>query len=214
MPSPTRHIFDANTLRNFALVGALDHLPALVDGDLCIGRVVREELKQGARVFPQRNFHRLDDPNWATYVTRFQGLDAKLNQLRFTTLEVTSASTREGEFAFLTCLHNEEVMEDGEAESFTLAAYRDLVLYSDEYKVYREGDNFSAHDFPCPYHGNELPEYDITVHSTAWLLLKGVERGVFAEDTAEDYYLAMRDIWPRHPKKTLVELADGDGKYW
>jgi hypothetical protein len=176
--------------------------------------VVREELKQGARVFPQRNLHRLDDPNWATYVARFQGLEAKLNELRCTTLEVTSASTRQGEVAFLTCVQDEEVMEAGEAESFTLAAYRGMVLYSDEYKVYREGENFNAHTFPCPYYGDELPEYDIAVHSTAWLLLKGIEQDVFSEATAEDYYLAMRDIWPRHPRKTLAELADGDGKYW
>ena len=162
------HIFDSNTLRNLALVDALGLLPQILSGRLCVSRIVREELRRGAWRFPQANVHRLTEPQWAAYIAQFQGLDAQLTGMGFVQLEVTSASTRSEEFTFMTCLQDEQVMEDGEAESFTLAVYRELTLYSDEFKVHKEAQNFTDGHFPCPYPGEELPpSHTILVHSTA-----------------------------------------------
>jgi hypothetical protein len=209
------HIFDANTLHNLALASALSMLPETLDGRLYLGRVVRRELERGARRFPQANLHKLPDPRWSAYIARFQGLDAQLDALGFTTLEVTSASTRPGEFAFLACLQDEWLMEEGEAEAFTLAAYRGLILYSDEWKVNEEARNYTADHFPCPYFGNGPPSHArVEVHTTAWLLLEAVEKRVVTFQEADAYYLAMREVWPRHPRKTLAQLRDGEGIYW
>lgn len=210
----THHIFDANTLRNLALADMLQYVPDIVEGICCMGSVVRQELRRGASVYPKRHQHRLADPNWRQYITRFQQLDAELKRLGFQERAVSSASRRAGEFAFLSCLTEEDVMEAGEAEAFTLAVYRDMTLYSDERKVYYEGQAFNAADFPCPYAGDTPPEYDVTVHSTAWLLLEGVRKGVFDMARAEAAYLEMRTFWQRHPNKTLAQLQAGDGMYW
>lgn len=209
------HVFDANTLRNLGLVGALELLPRTLDGTLFIGSVVRDELRRGAKRFPVANAKRLVDPKWVEYALRFQQLDARLAQLGFTTIEVSSASTRAGEFAFLACLVDEWVMEEGEAEAFTVAAYRGHTLYSDEWKVMEEARMFGEGNFPCPFPGEAVPTFDsVTVHSTAWILLEAVERDVVTLADAERAYEEMRDIWQRHPQRTLSQLRDGDGHYW
>lgn len=208
------HIFDANTLRNFALVGALDLLPRVLSGQFFVGATVRKELLEGARVFQRNNLDQIGDPSWVTYTDRFQNLDTQMKRLGFKPLAVSTSVAHQGMWSFLACLADEDVMEEGEAESMTLAAFKGLVFYSDELKVFREAKNYEEGLFPCPRVGEDPPPHTVEVHSSAWILLKGVADLVLPMEQAEDIYAEMRMIWERHPGRTLEELASGKGRYW
>ncbi|WP_299429010.1 hypothetical protein [uncultured Meiothermus sp.] len=208
------HIFDANTLRNFALVGVLDLLPRILPGQLFVGATVRQELHLGVRAFQRNNSDKLGDPAWVAYMTRFQSLDTYLKGLGFRRLAVSTSVAHQAMWNFLACLADEDVMEEGEAESMTLAAFRGLVLYSDELKVFREAENYKNGLFPCPRVGQDPPPHAVEVHSSAWILLEGVEGGVLSMDDAEEIYLEMEIMWERHPKLSLSSLRSGHGRYW
>lgn len=208
------HIFDANTLRNFALVGALDLLPRILPGQLFVGATVRQELLEGVRAFQRNNLDQLEDPAWVAYVGRFQSLDADLKRLDFKSLAVSTSMAHQAMWNFLACLTDEDVMEEGEAESMTLAAFKGLVLYSDELKVFREAENYREGRFPCPRVGQDPPPHTVSVHSSAWILLEGVGAGVLEIEDAEDIYREMQVIWERHPGLSLSSLRSGQGRYW
>jgi hypothetical protein len=141
-------------------------------------------------------------------------MDTEMKRLGFKPLAVSTSIAHQAMWSFLACLADEDVMEEGEAESMTLAAFKGLVLYSDELKVFREAKNYEEGRFPCPRVGEDLPPHTVEVHSSAWILLKGVESLVLSMNQAEDIYAEMQVIWERHPGKTLNELASGKGRYW
>lgn len=214
----TGHIFDANTLRNLALVDQLDVLPLVCSGTLYRSGVVKDELKRGPPAF-ERSHHealRRGHPERSAQLNRFRGLDTALSALQVREVRLTTNAAHQEALKFFVCCQDTEGMDPGEAESLALAATRGWSFYTDDLQAKRATDRFNADQFGCPPYGSDLALHrPVAVHSTVWLLLEAVQCGVRSLADAELAFSQMRDVWDRHPQQTLSQLRQrGSSAYW
>jgi hypothetical protein len=211
------HIFDANTLRNFALIDQLPLLPRLCPGTLYRAGIVRDELHRGPAGFERSHRSALwsGDPDRILQYTRFQALEAQLRALGFSVMSVTTNVAHEEALDLFHHCVDVELMDEGEAESLALAALKDLVFYTDDFQAKEAVLAYNAGTFRFPPFGRSVALHrPIPVHSSAWLLDSAVQAGLLGAQDAEAHFLAMRAFWDRHPRQTLTVLKAGPPHLW
>lgn len=198
------------------LIGAEGLLPRLLVGHLRTAQTVMEELHEGRRVFG--NLHHADiatNPARAAQADRFNRYQSSLATAGVQTLALSDHPAVRDRYQFFACLADEDVMDPGEAECFTHATYRNLILYTDDRGAYEAVEAYNAGACPCPYSGQDAPpHHPVEVHSSAWLLLEGVRLRQLTLTAAEDLWSQMMDVWPRHPGKTLTLMQTQSNSYW
>ena len=212
-----RHIFDTNILRNFGLCSAEHVLAQTCSGTLYWSGIVKDELTKGPPAFAR--VHQLElnrgDTDRAQQLATFQRLAASLEQQGFVNLRLNTSARHAEALAFFACCLDEEEMDPGEAESFALAAYRGLTFYTDDLHAYNAITRYNEGMFRCPPYGVALPPYEVVeVHSTPWLLIEAVRQGHLTSMLAEALFREIKQVWYRHPKRSLEELRALPDSYW
>lgn len=212
------HIFDANTLRNFALVGQLSLLPSICPGNLYRSGIVKDELQKGPAGFYREHATSiaLGETVRVDQFTRFQALDTTLQALGMIDIRVTGTAAHATTMALFGYCIDVEWMDEGEAESLALAATRNYHFYTDDFQAKELVLKYNDGLFRYPPLGVQATLYrPIPVHSTAWLLNRGVEQHLITREAAEHYFYEMRGIWGGHPQLTLLQLEEGPPlRYW
>ena len=183
-------------------------------GNLYMARSVANEMGLGARRYPEENYHRMPYPPWRDYAARFQACEATLRAAGLRVIAVSESKAHADQLQLLSCFKDEELVELGEAESITLAAYRDLTFYSDERKAKRLADELAVGACACPRAGERRPPYAVQVHTSAWILLEAGKESKADMQRAEALFDEMRLVWPRHPGVGLAELRRRPRGYW
>lgn len=211
------HVFDTNVLKNFLLTDLVDLIPKLCPGNLYLPAAVRAELRTMTIEFPRVRASRAGKLSMADlgYVQRLKQQQATLKSHNFVELGVLHSANSE-EIGFWSCVDKLDRIHPGETEGLALAAYRDLVLYSDDQAVVRIADQLANEELGCPPYGSETPPFPyVDVHSSIYLLLQAVEQNLLAEDVAESRFHEMRnDIGSRLPRMTLTQLRQSPASYW
>ena len=205
------HIFDTNTLRNFALADALGVLVKVCASRRLVSRAVRSELRRGMHGYARANSDRIAHPPWSLYATRFHGLEAALGQLGFEDAGISDSGEHELQRRILAYLIDGDRLHAGEAESLAIAACSGFAFYTDEAAVHGVGATlWEEFGDALLAAGRRGP---VPVHSSAWILLEAVKSSKLTMDRAEDIFDEMREVWERHPRKTLRALKRVKG-YW
>jgi hypothetical protein len=215
----SEHIFDTGTTRNFLLTESEGLLPPILEGKLFLSNIVNRELSNGANGFLDAYKQEIREGNTSRLKqhTAWIEFEKRLKKVGFQTLGVSQARQHELMLRFFDCITDQEDMDQGEAECFALAAYRGLNFYTDDNQARRiiKEYNQDPASLRCPPYGADRPpHHPVIFHSTTWLLLEGIRKGIVTKSSAEDIFFAMRSVWGRHPQKTLVALQGLPALYW
>jgi hypothetical protein len=210
------HVFDANTLRNFVLIGKANLLPLVCEGTLTWSGIVKDELAKGPKAF-KRQFERellMGDTQRHDHLLAFEKLETTLTDLEFINTRLNTSTAQAEMFLFFVCLVESERMDEGEAESLAFAAYRDRIFYTDDLHAYKAVERYNSGQSRCPPYGANPPPYArVKVHSSAWLLIEAVNQQHLTMKQAEAIFNNMVSVWGRHPRKTLTDLQK-KGLFW
>ena len=206
------HVFDANVLKNILLSGHLSLLPELCPGQRYLPVSVYNELLDTKRAF-QRMLGRSPTDALVRINMLLQNLDAHLERGGLTRLNVLQTDNA-NEFEFYVCLDDEDRIDPGETECITLAAYRDLTLYSDDLGAFREVQAINSGTAACLRDQGAMT-LPLTAHGTIWLLLKAAQEGHLTLREASDAYDFMRfELKSRLPRHPLGAVMADSSHYW
>lgn len=208
------HVFDANVLKNFLATGLIPTLAQLCGGPRSVPATVHNvDLAKLRDSFP-RFHHDLPPQQLARYSQRLKRYPQTLLQDDFTVIDVLRGSDA-AEQTLLACEIDEGRIDPGEAECLAIAAYRDRIVYSDDYAFKLEVEAINDEVAHCPRCGQPpLPYRPIDVHGTVYLLLAAVDARLLTHSQADGHYQAMRnDLGSRLPEGTLANLRGGP-KAW
>jgi predicted nucleic acid-binding protein len=123
-------------------------------------------------------------------------------------------SDKPAEIEFYACLADEDRIDPGEIECITLAAYRDLTLYSDDLGAFREVQAINSGTADC-LHDQGAMTLPLTAHGTIWLLLKAAQENYLTLKEASDAYDFMRfELRSRLPRLPLGTIMADPSQYW